>query len=95
MVGYDDLRREQEAARAEGRLIGIGIASFTEVVGAGHSTDYDILGLKMFDSAELRVHPTGKAILQARGEGPGPGARDDLRPDRRRTSSASRRTTSR
>jgi len=73
MVGYDDLRREQEAARAEGRLIGIGIASFTEVVGAGHSTDYDILGLKMFDSAELRVHPTGKAILKlgvkAQGQG--------------------------
>ena len=26
--------------------------------------DYDIAGLKMFDSAELRVHPTGKAILK-------------------------------
>ncbi|HUZ19402.1 MAG TPA: aerobic carbon-monoxide dehydrogenase large subunit [Acidimicrobiales bacterium] len=73
MVGYDDIRREQQAARAEGRLIGIGIASFTEVVGAGHSKDYDILGLKMFDSAELRVHPTGKAILKlgvkAQGQG--------------------------
>ncbi len=63
-VGYDDLRRQQAAARAEGRLIGIGIASFTEVVGAGNSKEYDILGLKMFDSAELRVHPTGKAILK-------------------------------
>ncbi len=63
-LGYDDLRREQEAARAEGRLIGIGIASFTEVVGAGHGKEYDIAGLRMFDSAELRVHPTGKAILK-------------------------------
>src|SRR5207245_8118823 len=25
---------------------------------------YDIVGLRMFDSAELRVHPTGKAILK-------------------------------
>ena len=40
------------------------MASFTEVVGAGNSRDYDIVGLKMFDSAELRVHPTGKAILK-------------------------------
>ena len=63
-VGYDDLRREQTQARAEGRLIGIGIAHFTEAVGAGPSAKYDILGLKMIDSAELRVHPTGKAILK-------------------------------
>ncbi|HXY85727.1 MAG TPA: aerobic carbon-monoxide dehydrogenase large subunit [Gaiellaceae bacterium] len=63
-LGYDDLKREQEEARKEGRLIGIGIASFTEVVGAGHGKDYDIAGLRMFDSAELRVHPTGKAILK-------------------------------
>ncbi len=63
-LGYEDLRREQEEARKEGRLLGIGIASFTEVVGAGHGKEYDIAGLRMFDSAELRVHPTGKAILK-------------------------------
>ena len=45
-------------------MLGIGVASFTEVVGAGPSKDYDILGIKMFDSAELRLHPTGKAILK-------------------------------
>jgi carbon-monoxide dehydrogenase large subunit len=64
MVGYDEVEKEKEEARQEGRLVGIGMASFTEVVGAGHGEDYDILGLKMFDSAELRVHPTGKAILK-------------------------------
>ena len=63
-LGYDELRREQEEARNEGRLIGIGVASFTEVVGAGPGKHYDIAGLRMFDSAELRVHPTGKAILK-------------------------------
>jgi aerobic carbon-monoxide dehydrogenase large subunit len=63
-VGYEELREEQRRAREEGRLIGIGLASFTEVVGAGPSRQYDILGIKMFDSAELRVHPTGKAILK-------------------------------
>ena len=63
-IGYEDLRREQVEARKEGRLLGIGIASFTEVVGAGKGKDFDIAGLRMFDSAELRVHPTGKAILK-------------------------------
>src|SRR3954464_11494191 len=63
--GYRELREEQRRVREEeGRLIGIGLASFTEVVGAGPSRQFDILGIKMFDSAELRVHPTGKAILK-------------------------------
>jgi carbon-monoxide dehydrogenase large subunit len=63
-VGYAELKREQAEKRARGEFMGIGIASFTEVVGAGPGKDFDILGLRMFDSAELRVHPTGKAILK-------------------------------
>jgi carbon-monoxide dehydrogenase large subunit len=63
-VGYKQLREDQKRLREQGKLIGIGLASFTEVVGAGPSRHYDILGIKMFDSAELRVHPTGKAILK-------------------------------
>src|SRR6266508_1827682 len=63
-LGYDELRKDVEARRKKGEVTGIGIASFTEVVGAGHGADFDILGLRMFDSAELRVHPTGKAILR-------------------------------
>ncbi len=72
-VSYPELRKEQEEARARGELVGIGLASFTEVVGAGPHKDYDILGLKMNDGAELRIHPTGKAILkisvQTQGQG--------------------------
>jgi len=65
-AGYTELRAEQAARRASGatKQLGIGIASMTEALGAGPSRDYDILGIKMFDSAELRVHPTGKAILK-------------------------------
>lgn len=64
IVGYDELRKEQAEKRAKGELMGIGICSFTEIVGAGPSKDFDILGIKMFDSAEIRVHPTGKAIAR-------------------------------
>jgi carbon-monoxide dehydrogenase large subunit len=64
MIGYEDLRKEQADKRARGELMGIGISSFTEIVGAGPSHTFDILGLKMFDSCEIRVHPTGKAIAR-------------------------------
>jgi carbon-monoxide dehydrogenase large subunit len=63
-LGYDELKKDVEARRKKGEVTGIGIASFTEVVGAGHGAEFDILGLRMFDSAELRVHPTGKALLR-------------------------------
>jgi carbon-monoxide dehydrogenase large subunit len=64
MIGYEELRKEQAEKRARGELMGIGISSFTEIVGAGPSKDFDILGIKMFDSAEIRVHPTGKVIAR-------------------------------
>jgi len=63
-IGYADLRREQAEKRKRGELMGIGISSFVEIVGAGPSKHFDILGIKMFDSCELRVHPTGKATAR-------------------------------
>ncbi|HET7294420.1 MAG TPA: aerobic carbon-monoxide dehydrogenase large subunit [Vicinamibacteria bacterium] len=64
IIGYAELRKEQAEKRKRGELMGIGISSFTEIVGAGPSKQFDILGIKMFDSCELRVHPTGKAIAR-------------------------------
>ncbi|MEV4551851.1 aerobic carbon-monoxide dehydrogenase large subunit [Nonomuraea wenchangensis] len=73
LVGYDKLRAEQADRRARGELMGIGISFFTEAVGAGPRKHMDILGLGMADGAELRVHPTGKAVLrvscQSQGQG--------------------------
>jgi aerobic carbon-monoxide dehydrogenase large subunit len=63
-IDYEGLRKEQIEKRAKGEMMGIGISTFTEIVGAGPSKDFDILGIKMFDSAEIRVHPTGKAIAR-------------------------------
>ena len=73
MIDYAGLRQEQAEKRERGELMGIGISSFTEIVGAGPSHDFDILGLKMFDSCEIRVHPTGKVLarigVQTQGQG--------------------------
>jgi carbon-monoxide dehydrogenase large subunit len=69
-VGYKTLRDEQKARqeafkRGETReLMGIGVAFFTEIVGAGPSRNCDILGIAMFDSAEIRIHPTGSVIAR-------------------------------
>ena len=44
--------------------MGIGVAFFTEIVGAGPSRNCDILGIAMFNSAEIRIHPTGSGICR-------------------------------
>lgn len=63
-MDYKALREEQAEKRAKGELMGIGMCFFTEVVGAGPSKNCDILGIAMFDSCEIRIHPTGSAIAR-------------------------------
>ena len=74
MAGYDELlRAEQAERRTRGEYMGIGLSFFTEGVGAGPREHMDILGLGMADGADLRVYPTGKAVLaisvQTQGQG--------------------------
>ena len=64
IAGYAELLAEQKQAREEGRIMGIGLSTFTEIVGAGPGKKCHIAGIEMFDAAELRIHPTGKAILK-------------------------------
>ncbi len=70
MAGYDELRREQAERRrahaesGSGTLTGIGISFFTEAVGAGPRATMDIMGLGMADGADLRVNPSGTAVLR-------------------------------
>ncbi|MEV4316876.1 aerobic carbon-monoxide dehydrogenase large subunit [Actinocrispum sp. NPDC049592] len=70
---YPALRAEQASRRKRGEYMGIGLSCFTEAVGAGPRKHMDILGLGMADGAELRVHPTGSAVLrisvQTQGQG--------------------------
>jgi carbon-monoxide dehydrogenase large subunit len=63
-IDYDGFKARQTAARQQGRLLGLGLSCMAEPLGAGNSREYDIIGIKMFDSAELRVHPSGKAVLK-------------------------------
>ena len=73
LAGYWELRREQAERRARGEYMGIGLSFFTEAVGAGPRKHMDIFGLGMADGADLRVHPSGKAVLgisvQTQGQG--------------------------
>jgi aerobic carbon-monoxide dehydrogenase large subunit len=73
IADYDGLRREQASRRERGELMGIGVSFFTEAVGAGPRKHMDVLGLGMSDGAELRIHPTGTAVLrvscQTQGQG--------------------------
>jgi carbon-monoxide dehydrogenase large subunit len=64
---YDGLRREQAVRRADPTcetLMGIGLATFTEIVGAGPTKVCDILGIGLFDSCDIRVHPTGGVVAR-------------------------------
>ena len=72
-IGYQELLKEQAEKRARGELMGIGVSTFTEVVGAGPSKHFDILGIKMFDSAEIRIHPTGAGIVRTGAKSQGQG----------------------
>jgi aerobic carbon-monoxide dehydrogenase large subunit len=78
-TGYKQLRAEQASKRESFKrgetreLMGIGVSFFTEIVGAGPSKNCDILGLAMFDSCEIRLHPTGMAIARVGSKSQGQG----------------------
>ena len=65
MVGYDDFRNEQEAARKDGRLLGIGFSTYIEACGIAPSAVVGSLGARagLFESAIVRVQPTGKVSV--------------------------------
>ena len=65
MIGYAELRKEQAEKRARGELMGIGISTFTEIVGAGPSQALrHPRASRCSTQREIRIHPTGKAIAR-------------------------------
>jgi carbon-monoxide dehydrogenase large subunit len=67
LVGYEDFRLDQEAARAEGRYLGIGFSTYVEICGAAPSAWIGAVGqgwgAAMWESANVRVHLTGKVVV--------------------------------
>jgi carbon-monoxide dehydrogenase large subunit len=77
MVDYQGFRQEQAAARQQGRYLGIGLSTYIEICGVAPSA---WIGLKgegwgagLWESANVRVHLTGKAVVttgsQTHGQG--------------------------
>ena len=60
LSGYRKLREEQKQARAEGRLIGIGLSSYVEICALGPSQAMPAGG---WESATVRIEPTGKVTI--------------------------------
>jgi aerobic carbon-monoxide dehydrogenase large subunit len=60
-VRYDELRAEQ-AARATGRYLGIGVTTYVEICGLGPSQVAGAVGFQggLWESAIVRFHPSGK-----------------------------------
>jgi aerobic carbon-monoxide dehydrogenase large subunit len=65
MVGYKDFRKEQAEARANGRYLGIGFSTYIEACGIAPSAVVGSLGARagLFESAQVRVQPTGKVSV--------------------------------
>jgi aerobic carbon-monoxide dehydrogenase large subunit len=79
MVNYSSFRKEQEEARKNGKYLGIGLSTYVEICGAAPSSWIGVgptgqgWGAAMWESANIRVHLTGKVVLtigtQPQGQG--------------------------
>lgn len=67
MVEYQKLRQEQATARQQGKYIGIGFSSYLEICGVAPSAWIGLpgegWGAGLWESANVRVHLTGKVVV--------------------------------
>jgi carbon-monoxide dehydrogenase large subunit len=67
IAGYADFRKEQAEARKQGRYLGIGISSYVEICGVAPSAWIGLngqgWGAGLWESANVRVHLTGKVVV--------------------------------
>jgi aerobic carbon-monoxide dehydrogenase large subunit len=65
LADYKGLRDLQAKARAQGRLVGIGFSTYVEACGLAPSQVAGALGAQagLYESANVRVHPTGKVSV--------------------------------
>jgi carbon-monoxide dehydrogenase large subunit len=69
IVDYDAFRREQEEARSQGRYLGLGLSTYVEICGVAPSAWIGAAGegwgAGLWESANVRVHLTGKVAVTA------------------------------
>jgi carbon-monoxide dehydrogenase large subunit len=65
MAGYEKMRKDQDEARTNGRLVGIGVSGCIEASGPAPSALAGSLGsaVGLWESGVVRVHPTGKVTV--------------------------------
>ena len=75
LVEYEDFRAQQSVARDEGRYLGIGLSTYVEICGMAPSAVAYTLGARagVWESALVRVHPTGKVTVFTGSSGHGQG----------------------
>jgi carbon-monoxide dehydrogenase large subunit len=66
LANYDELRKEQSKLRREGRLVGLGLASYVEYTAPGSSRLQGPLGWSVggWESCHLTIDPSGKVSAQ-------------------------------
>ncbi|MBI3998585.1 MAG: molybdopterin-dependent oxidoreductase, partial [Armatimonadetes bacterium] len=77
MVGYSDFRKEQAEARKQGRYLGLGLSSYVEICGVAPSAWVGLpgqgWGAGLWESANVRVHLTGKVVVTSGSQSHGQG----------------------
>ena len=65
LAGYSEMRKEQDAARKKGRLVGIGVVGCIEASAPGPSPIVTTLGsaIGLYETGALRIHPTGNVSV--------------------------------
>jgi carbon-monoxide dehydrogenase large subunit len=77
LAGYDQLEARREDARRRGKLLGVGLSSYLEICGVAPSKWIGAVGegwgAAMWESANIKVHLTGKVVAtvgtQSHGQG--------------------------
>jgi aerobic carbon-monoxide dehydrogenase large subunit len=77
MFDYDAFRQEQAAAREQGRYLGVGFSSYVEICGVAPSAWIGLpgegWGAGLWESANVRVHLTGKVVVTTGSQNHGQG----------------------
>ncbi|NJN19253.1 MAG: molybdopterin-dependent oxidoreductase, partial [Oscillochloris sp.] len=67
IAGYADFRKQQEEARKHGKYLGLGMSSYVEICGVAPSAWIGLngqgWGAGLWESANVRVHLTGKVMV--------------------------------